>query len=754
MVKTSRFNFSQLLDFKKADYGDTLQAGQYPDDRITLQYRLPYGAAHEAKEWVYANHHVLRDVELPHMLLQGVWRTVALVTKPIDPDSEKEGQFLQWTIAKGLYTEIDWNSARREQGRETIGNNVDAGVTNGRSDNPADDFYVIFPYCDPDSINTMAHSLSPQTTAGDITVRGEVYEGPWHLISVSTKKEEDGTHSIVAHYSRSSYVLKGYSDSGGSSAKDSVYLWRIPKDEAQQIADEWREVKGVGSAASFSFSEEQGFVDMVLAAVASPGMEASATYNAHCDTQVQLYYYWGIDPTTVSSYTAGVAGSGISRQVEVNDRGDGLVNIQIRVTTVTYDPSKHEFQIDAASGLRGSKGIVEYGWNVTHARIQVMEQKAELAEANRVKQLQVDRLENCLFNYVYRCVLSVALSESFDLKDSNLGVGERTVYFYNFSEADVVTIRTALAAVGEMQESSIQVTKTEADTFSGVYTIKSLISRILRLYDPAIQPQGSGDLVLLGAKYEPSTTAPPTIGTHTPPNYIWGFNVKAFEQIIAGWSPVDVNVNWRPSGRFDYYQKIVKDDAKISSESVGKTGVQFYTTNRRQIIKTQTATSSSTLPMASITPDDANTIDRNVLFSVNTATGLIDWSLQEITWRIPDSWKTYKVIANTITNQRRSRVVARRTIPDGDGTKDQVLLYPEFRTIELKTERMYSTMLIEAGTATVGSGENVGKDVVYVGGRIDDNLFYMDRITTKISAYWQPDPKGTSGWHDVDVSEA
>lgn len=328
-MKTSRFNFSQLLDFKKADYGDTLQAGQYPDDRITLQYRLPYGAAHEAKEWVYANYHVLRDVELPHMLLQGVWRTVALVTKPIDPDSEKEGQFLQWTIAKGLYTEIDWTSARMAGERSTTGNSTTAGVPNSASDNVAKDVVIEFPYCDPDKIDAMASSLAPATVA-DITVRGEVIAGPWHLISTSTRREEDGTHTIVASCSRSSFVLEGHQDLGGTREATVFYLWRIPKDEAQGIQAAWKVAHPKGSSCTFSFSEEQGFVDIVLRKKAAPVSEADGGVSGlSCSYVETATYYFNQTSSAAVDISAYPTTPGISWRRSVENNGDGTFDIVV-----------------------------------------------------------------------------------------------------------------------------------------------------------------------------------------------------------------------------------------------------------------------------------------------------------------------------------------------------------------------------------------------------------------------------------------
>ena len=312
------------------------------------------------------------------------------------------------TLRRGFYQGLDWTEARIEDGRETEGNTeAVSGVANTTGDSPRKHMWVVFPNINPEYTQAIVDSIGATITAP--VVQKKTYTGDWHRTAIKTREvSDDGCHEIRILLCRPTFTISGYEDFGGTKAADVVYLYGIPEELADDIVLAHK--TGVGKGARVGKPNEEGLVDIVLRAATVTGTTlTSPSVPLACDTAAVYHWGWGLPATatlpavSVESFIDdhnGALSAGVTRKVHVSDHGDGLFDVEIIETTVTYDADKHLYQLDLAIGDR----IVHqknWGYSCSITTLEGLQAAYENQEVNVRKEFQIlRRHDNCTFDYV------------------------------------------------------------------------------------------------------------------------------------------------------------------------------------------------------------------------------------------------------------------------------------------------------------------------------------------------------------------
>lgn len=716
--KTDRFDFSQLLDFRVAQIQQSTHAGQYPDDQVELLFTLPYGAAQEAKDWIYENRHVVQDVELPTKLLKGVWRTVSVSTRPIQDRNGVNGHQLVWVLAEGFYKEIDWESARLFSDKQTLGNAVSVpSVPQATTNDPGLDLLIEFPYCDPRHITLMIQSLrNSHNTNADIVVRGQTYQAPWHLIAAQTRRENDGTHTIVARYSRSKYVLKGYRDSQTSVATLQYYVWNVPKEVAQQIIDDWKASAGPTATATASYHENQELVDLVLALRDPAAKEnlTTAPIITSCTSHVVFHFAWGYTKAELDLFYqshSGPLGPGWIRRInEPRQRGDGLYDAVIE----EYKSDPVVYSVFATRGERGSGGYLERGWDVSEAMLDAVKAIAETQEERKAKTLEYKRNDNCSYDYEYR--EDVRVLDQFEVlaPQSNNGYTVKHCYRWGLTLAELNALKATLEAASALKEVDIVAVNNREnnDTFDVLWREVNNIDVHVALHT--------------------STTVFPNYNI---PNIVWGYNRASLPSPPSGWAWASINIQIRPTGRIDYTGQLVNVSSQLDVASalnvrnVTRTSVSQYTLGEN-VLSIPATPSELTA--------DLNSEDYITSVEINPSNGLLRYRMEKTQWRVPVSWAAEQVEYREVTYQKRDRVIGQVHYPVSK--KKRVYIQPEKRKIEKTVKAWYSTQRMSA--SSIGPDDFIA-EVKQLG----PNLWKHEYTSVNIGR-WEND--GFMRWIDID----
>lgn len=308
------------------------------------------------------------------------------------------------TLRKGFARELVWSEARIVSQHRADSNATDVtGVTGSASDNPQRYFVLEFPNCDNGYVSTIAASAA--ATYATFTAEGQTVTGAFHTLIRSGKKGDDGAGTVTLVLAEPQYTLTGFADYLGSNSKSVHYLNEVPQTIAQTILDAWKTGEG-RTAQMRSYNNESKTVDIALWSYAgtAPNLTVSA-FKEHCDTTTSIYFAWRYTETQVgsffSSHPAPSDMTGVTRKVQVNERGDGFFDVTIFQTTVTYAANKHKVLFD----VLGSAGYVvkqaEWGWNLPMDTLTALETKynATTLGDGYVTDFKVKRNENCTFDF-------------------------------------------------------------------------------------------------------------------------------------------------------------------------------------------------------------------------------------------------------------------------------------------------------------------------------------------------------------------
>ena len=276
----------------------------------------------------------VKDPVVGRETFPGIYRSVT-----VDVDTQKPGlKGIIQTLRKGFATAPQWSEARLEAKVTALSNNQSADGLAGTTSDPVDRvFDVLFPNCSPLSIDNIAGTLRIGDYSGGITVRGELHAGAWHVLSVSTKLEEDGSASAILRVATPQYTISAYDDYGLDRAMDVHYVMDVPKEQAQGIVTAWKAANPVGASATISYSRDQKLVDIVLRKTAS--VEAAFAVGlvaADCRYLETETIYLNVADSTAYPIAAPTNGGGISYVRNVTRNINGTWDISIKARASRY----------------------------------------------------------------------------------------------------------------------------------------------------------------------------------------------------------------------------------------------------------------------------------------------------------------------------------------------------------------------------------------------------------------------------------
>lgn len=351
------------------------------------------------------------DPEADRIVHKGVYH---LVANKIDRNERGFPGVIQ-TLRKGWMETIDWAAARLAQSNAARSNTKAAGTVEGTTSDSTEHFLVVqFPYVNPEKTRPLVAQLLGVASYTNPTVGTASYTGTFHTISVGTKKEQDGTDTIMLTLAMPQFTLAAYRDVGGYSEADVYYLWGVPKDQAQTVLDAWKVAYPNGSSASASYRDGANLVDLTLTKMAALGATASFDWvNNNCSTKTRFHYGTGLTEAQVTTFlalhdampfegtTPTYGSSGMSRRVNQQVRGDsGLYDVVIEEILVEYDANKHLFDVSVFDGGNAVSEI-ENGWNVPLSVLATIKAGFDttVQADNARTTFEVTRKDDCTFDY-------------------------------------------------------------------------------------------------------------------------------------------------------------------------------------------------------------------------------------------------------------------------------------------------------------------------------------------------------------------
>ena len=279
----------------------------------------------------------VKDPVVGREVFPGIYRSVT-----VDVDVQKPGlKGIIQTLRKGFATTPQWAEARLEAKITALSNNQSADGIAGTTSDPVDRvFDVLFPNCSPLAIDNIAGTLRVGNYSGGITVRGELHSGAWHVLSVSTKLEDDGSASAILRVATPQYTISAYDDYGLDRAMDVHYVMDVPKEQAQGIVNAWKAANPVGASATVSYSRDQKLVDIILRKTAASEHEFDAGITAaDCRYSETETIYLNVADADFYPIGAPPSGLGISYTRNVTRNINGTWDITIKTRTARYRDS-------------------------------------------------------------------------------------------------------------------------------------------------------------------------------------------------------------------------------------------------------------------------------------------------------------------------------------------------------------------------------------------------------------------------------
>jgi hypothetical protein len=379
------------------------------DQSNGITFMLTYGDVknYDVSVDTHAAVHYVDDPMADGVTYSGRWRVAFVRKGPVKAGESQQG--IQQILRKGLATTLDWTEARFGESSKylpssstTVSEPTIGAISDAAGDSPQRVFTIHWVGLNPGSVSACLASL-PYSWGTTRTIQENVIAGPLTLRYTSNGVTDDGSGIIVAVYSEPQFTLTGFQDYLGSNQKNVHKLYQVPQSVAQSILTSWKNTAG-NSAIAGGFDSENGLVDLTLysASGTAPNLEYSG-FDVHCDTKMNIFFGWGYTEANMNVYLSAhktYSGSmaGVTRELKVNERGDGLYDFQIIEYVTTYDAAKHLFSIDLYSGadIKRSK---EWGWKVPLTDLETKKATYNTAEDYKTKTWEVSRKDDCTFDF-------------------------------------------------------------------------------------------------------------------------------------------------------------------------------------------------------------------------------------------------------------------------------------------------------------------------------------------------------------------
>ena len=276
----------------------------------------------------------VKDPVVGRETFPGTYRLVS-----VEVDTQKPGlRGIIEILRKGFATTAKWTEARIVAKRAALSNTeAVAGIANTTSDTVDREMEVLFPNCDPSSIEAIAESLRTADYSSGVTVSGETHSGAWHVISVSIKRDDDGSASAILRIATPQYTINSYEDYGTDRAQDIHYVMDVPKDLVQGIVDAWKTAHPVGSSATVTYSRDQKLVDVILRTASVTEAEfALGAMAVDCRSGDTETIWLNCATATLHPIPTVTADAGVSYVRRANRNPNGTWDISLKTITAKY----------------------------------------------------------------------------------------------------------------------------------------------------------------------------------------------------------------------------------------------------------------------------------------------------------------------------------------------------------------------------------------------------------------------------------
>ena len=347
MTYDNRFDGESLLDLSKSILLNASDAGLMDNDSIILMWeKLPTSSLSELRKWEHSNRRSISGKDVDFQYIEGTYRSVK-----VEAETKNGTGYIYHTFAKGLYTALDWTSARILK----IENNPeqDGFAANDYQSEEGENYLTIeFPYIDPMLIKTVSESL-PDEKDG-ITIDGKEFTGIYHRIISAPLKTETGDFSLRATYAKPQFVVDAFESFGTIDENISKYLWGVPKRLVEAVLDQWKTDGGGGEgrSARVSYGKQGGLADITLIDHFGSSDDASILYETvvakDCASVSTSWHYFGLKQSEIEGdtyaldykvddipvYNYGITGHTVKKYIRSS--GNGKFDIVITDESALY----------------------------------------------------------------------------------------------------------------------------------------------------------------------------------------------------------------------------------------------------------------------------------------------------------------------------------------------------------------------------------------------------------------------------------
>lgn len=369
------------------------------------------------------------NAEDPSFVVQGEefygrWRMAGVRVRKEEVRSDEMEMFIQLTLREGWLQSFDFSESLVKETFTSLGNSESvtdpddsSTLANTTSDNPEEVLVLTLPNVDPKKSHAVAKEISAALTAlstNQLVIEGENYgdASEWSFIVASTSKQDDGSGSIDYILAKSQYTINAYSNNNTSREVSVGYLWRVPKQTAQGIIDEWD--AGEGRSATASYQQGSRFVDIILTATIGKQNLSTAWIPIDCDHHRRFHFAWGYTKVEVDSFLGdhsspiGTSEDGRiirSREVNVQTRGDGLFDsivVENSFADHTGAEDTPDYTITLVTGTKITRQrLFGYNWSKADLDTQTFKDQfdATAAAAGVTTNLEITREDDCSFDW-------------------------------------------------------------------------------------------------------------------------------------------------------------------------------------------------------------------------------------------------------------------------------------------------------------------------------------------------------------------
>lgn len=457
------FDGSKFLSLDNATLSGRTDTGLLPDG--TLQIRHPsiaVGSVNEAVTWIKANRLTLDGTttafSVQHNSFDDKWRLGA-ISQTVN---EKDREFVTLVVnySRIYDTTLVWENAR---------------ILSGEDGSEGDKFQSVeFKNLDRDQVPALLASERGKTYASGFTVgAGPAVTGEWVVLAASHRWDEDGSGIIVLHLGDPEFTLTGFRNFGLPNHQEVIWLWNIPKKDAQAVINGYMD-EGYSASAQHSLAGDiPGTVDITVTNNNVTSTEIDVLgIGTTCDVSTSTYHRFGLTTSEAQAFADGFSDKedGVTKSVRLSyDGRTGKYRALATVSTRDMDTQRHT-SIIADSEHTTTTSYRE--WGVSKDGLEQFLQSPDWSKGDprTSKRLSLNRNQDCSFDIVATSTLVDKLNTSF--LHGTKHAQQSFDYHFQCSEAEKDAILSQLENDDTITgRRDVRVSRTSSDTYQVTISI-------------------------------------------------------------------------------------------------------------------------------------------------------------------------------------------------------------------------------------------------------------------------------------------